>query len=562
MKQNNHLFDDFLKGQVEEAEVTFKEEYWQKMESLLDQEEGKKSSPWWRKGLGIVLALLAIGTSALVYKKATQPNSQEQAIAVAQGQTLDSGLDTLQNSQADDIPKQNTSIAESQNPTETPQKETALSTQVSQVPDAGNADGNSSTPSPSQSAGLPKAEKSVSQQQIDDKAQIAAVDMTKPASSKNGIQSEVKIPETTQKAPKDQKEKSTKTSQTPAAASTKNSSKNSNPKKASSSQSGQLKEQELGKLENAPVNQSNPSNENSAEVAANKELQKTEAEKPAPNTRVINGKTVQAKDSFTYSRRQNVDPSQSNPRYIAALENYLPEYAESVKVIKYEPVHDAPVANTSASEEIKPVRPAFEGQPMKFFITAGCHANMGMQGTLNRRTAMGFAPLVGAGLEKQISEKLTMSAHVGFTYFNGLNTQKQVSTQVYSFGLDSSVFSVEHKKMMQMYLPVSVLYEWVKNHYVLAGFGASYSLDVSGTVQDNQVNTKSVYGYRSGFNPLDLFLQAGYQFKLNDQISFALWYQQGLLDATRNAYFGNNATDRQTRFGVGIKYSFSRNGQK
>jgi hypothetical protein len=61
---------------------------------------------------------------------------------------------------------------------------------------------------------------------------------------------------------------------------------------------------------------------------------------------------------------------------------------------------------------------------------------------------------------------------------------------------------------------------------------------------------------------LDLFLQAGYQFKLNDQISFALWYQQGLLDATRNAYFENNATDRQTRFGVGIKYSFSRNGQK
>ncbi|MBK8686149.1 MAG: hypothetical protein IPN26_14900 [Bacteroidetes bacterium] len=104
MKQNNHLFDDFLKGQVEEAEVTFKEEYWQKMESLLDQEEGKKSSPWWRKGLGIVLALLAIGTSALVYKKATQPNSQEQAIAVAQGQNLDSGLDTLQNSQAEDIP--------------------------------------------------------------------------------------------------------------------------------------------------------------------------------------------------------------------------------------------------------------------------------------------------------------------------------------------------------------------------------------------------------------------------------------------------------------------------
>ena len=559
MKQNNHLFDDFLKGQVEEAEVTFKEEYWQKMESLLDQEEGKKSAPWWRKGLGIVLALLAIGTSALVYKKATHQSPQERAIAMAQGQTLDSGLDTLQNSGAEVTTEQNKSLEGSENATETPQEETALSSQASQVPDAGNTNGNSSKATPSTSGTLPKAEKSGTQPQIDEVAKVAAVDQSKPASSKSGIQSDVKISQTAKKAPLDRKEKSTKTSQTLATTSGKNSTKNSDRANASSQQGQQLKQPKLGNPEKASVNQSV---ENKNEVLANKEPEITDSEKPTPNTRVINGKTVQAKDSFTYSRRQAVDPSQSNPRYIAALENYLPEYAESVKVVKYEPVKEVPVVNTSASEEIKPLRPAFESQPMKFFITAGCHANLGMQGTLNRRTALGFAPLVGAGLEKQIAEKLTMSAHVGFTYFNGLNTQKQVSSQVYSFGLDSSVFSVEHKKMMQMYLPVSVLYEWVKNHYVLAGFGASYSLDVSGTVQDNQVNSKSAYGYRSGFNPLDLFLQAGYQFKLNDQISFALWYQQGLLDATRNAYFENNATDRQTRFGVGIKYSFSRNGQK
>ena len=153
-----------------------------------------------------------------------------------------------------------------------------------------------------------------------------------------------------------------------------------------------------------------------------------------------------------------------------------------------------------------------------------------------------------------------MAAQVGFTYFNGLNSNQQVSSKVYSFGVDSTLFSVEYKKLLQMYLPISLYYEWMKNHSVLVSVDGAYAVDVSSTV-NNKGNSSSVMGYRSGFNPLDIFFQLGYQVQFNERLGLGIWYQQGILDATRNSYFMNTQIDRQSRLTIGIKYTFTRSGR-
>jgi predicted porin len=120
---------------------------------------------------------------------------------------------------------------------------------------------------------------------------------------------------------------------------------------------------------------------------------------------------------------------------------------------------------------------------------------------------------------------------------------------------------VDYKKMLQLYLPVSVQYQLAKNHFILGGVGASYSFALSSNVKENQQATATQsYNYRGGFNQLDLFVQAGYLYKVNNAFSLFGYWQQGLIDATDNTYFNNSISTKQSKVSVGIKYNFKRNG--
>nr|HPI55528.1 hypothetical protein [Chitinophagaceae bacterium] len=171
-----------------------------------------------------------------------------------------------------------------------------------------------------------------------------------------------------------------------------------------------------------------------------------------------------------------------------------------------------------------------------------------------------FSPYVGAGVSKAISSKITLASHVGFTYFNGLNTEKKVTNYVYSFGYDSTEFSVQHKKLFEMYLPISLYYQVVRNHYLMASIGGSYAMDVSSSVKNNsQVKAVNQNGYRTGFNAFDVFAGLGYSVQIFRNMMVQLGVQYGFLDRTKNAYFNSTQHNSQTRFSLGIKYSFSRN---
>ena len=131
---------------------------------------------------------------------------------------------------------------------------------------------------------------------------------------------------------------------------------------------------------------------------------------------------------------------------------------------------------------------------------------------------------------------------------------------MYSFGYDSTEFSVQHKKLFEMYLPVSLYYQVIRNHYLMASIGGSYAMDASSSVKNNsQVKAVNQNGYRTGFNAFDVFAGLGYSVQIFRNMMVQFGVQYGFLDRTKNAYFNSSQHNSQTRFSLGIKYSFSRN---
>ena len=59
MKHEHNRLDDFLQEKVESTQFDFKEDYWEKMETLLDEDQKDKRKPFFWRGLSFfVLALM------------------------------------------------------------------------------------------------------------------------------------------------------------------------------------------------------------------------------------------------------------------------------------------------------------------------------------------------------------------------------------------------------------------------------------------------------------------------------------------------------------------------
>jgi hypothetical protein len=69
MNNNNNLLDHLLQKSVEEAQFAFKEDYWDKMETLLDEDEKNKKSPFFWRWISIFLGVVVVGGATLLYSK-------------------------------------------------------------------------------------------------------------------------------------------------------------------------------------------------------------------------------------------------------------------------------------------------------------------------------------------------------------------------------------------------------------------------------------------------------------------------------------------------------------
>ncbi len=555
MKQNNQSLDDFLRHNVEEADFSMKEDYWQKMSVLLDEEEKKKKRFFFWRGLSVLALLIVAGAGAYLFPKL----SHKESAAASQHQTLPQTQQTVLPSVKQDQPdiKQDPQ-PETDQTTDEPTT-TSSTTKTNQTSSSNNQ---TSTTQEKSSALLTDNEsnehKRTSKKEISNEKTVTP-STSKPVTSARAAHG---IERKERKLARREQRKNDESVTNDATAKEAPSSSNANtnltvvtPKKAFTKKKV-VNENKIAKTDSKPAVTEKKSD-------------------PVPQSPVnvpVKGKNMKPVDTVQYVKRQPVDQSMYNPRYIGCLANYIPERLDSVTVITYQPV---PEVKQAEQKPVETPKEKFKKPPFELVLLAGLNMNKGFKGNVSAPLSWGFSPYLGAGIDKQMTPKLTMSSHVGFTYFNGLNSQVKVNSYQYTFGLDSSAFSVAHKKLLQFYLPFSVYYQLFNNHFVMASLGMSYSFDVSSKVTTTTSSsnagapapsTKSVTtssstqtGYRTGFNQFDVFAQFGYGYRVANRIMIQAAVQQGFFDMTKNSYFSNSVTNTQTRFSLGLKYNFKRN---
>ncbi|MBL7765206.1 MAG: hypothetical protein JNJ58_03880 [Chitinophagaceae bacterium] len=540
MKQDNHSLDRFLRDKVEEADFPFKEEYWLKAAALLDEEDKDRKKPFFWRGLSIVLGILILGGATVLFSKigrTEKPETASSPMAMAESHPLKTATDTNSSTNS------SSSNASVDMPvTHELPAETAIQSTTNKIHDEGVKVKKEApqTASINTNSTIPRVQ------------DIATEKISEPRNSKSVSEPQNMAPSNAEPV---------------------------DPKDDHISRSAKRKMAKNQKAkENIPIASNLKTNERkntrssqSADTIAKQPLETPEGQVQAPQPKKelnqvnLNGRNMVALDTETHAYRIPLTPEQSNPRYQASLANYVPLRVDSMTVIRLKPADEkkdqgiAPIEPIAVNPTIN--EPQQKKKNINFYLLAGINANKGFKGNINTPVPWGISPYLGAGLEKKMSNKLTLSAHVGFTWFNALNTEKKVINYYYSFGIDSSEIIVTNQKMLQAYLPISAYYEIIKKHYAFASIGLAYAFDVFSQVKDSRnPGATNQYGYRTGFNQLDMFLQAGYMYQISQRIQAQLFFQQGFFDMTKDSYFNNTVTNAQSRLSIGIKYNFKRNG--
>lgn len=525
MKQEHNQLDDFLHDQVENAQFDFKEAYWDKMEVLLDEEQKQKRKPLFWRGLSIFVVALIVSAGAYILPKLKQTEATNSAPTIVQSQAVEP-VNTDQNTVSqndtlkDAIETPNTSTSSLETTSVTPSNQ---SNTTSKSKSKSKSTQTTNTIASSQDAQTPSNANQATHTPSSTDVFASSAKQTKATAKQQSINADVKntVPQLSKKEQKRADALARKEAKKQA-------------------------KEEQQRQEQAKVDRLN--------AQANLKKQDRNIAKKIEGMRPV--------DTIRYRQTAQQNSEKYNPRYVASLKDYVPEQFDSVTVITYT---QAPkqVENNVPSTTPNLDTNAKKKNALSFFLMGGMNINKGINGNTATSMPMGVSPFLNAGIEKQIHKKISISAQVGFTYFNALNLETKVTSYRYSFGVDSNVFAVNYKKMLQFYLPVSVRYQLTQQHSILASLGMAYATDVSSLVKEHQsANSYQSYGYSSALNMMDVFAQLGYQYQINPKLSATVLLQQGFMDISKNSFFNNTIQHSQSKMSIGLKYNFKRNGKK
>lgn len=501
-KEENEL-DRYLKSKVEEAHFEFKEIYWEKALKMLDAEDERKKRPgiWrWFTLLG-TLIVLSVGAFFISNKKSTSKQEHKKTSFVS-AENKGSNRNDTPSYTVEPSSNETNSIHEIKIDNAAASKERKEFSQPTSNP-------TNPTDAPSEKSAV-----------------------TPKAPLNKGI------PDPKEPRPTQDELSSTPNQQSDANAPTK---------------IEKLKINKKGR--NAGV-----LNNNASQTRGNQ----AELNTPTPpknNTVMVNGQRMQPIDTQVLIQKQARDESIYNPRYLANLSNYVTERIDSITILTFKPAKDtkqeAPLKEATKKESVSDS--SKKTNAPRIFIATGANLNKGFSGNQSTTVAWGVAPYLNAGIEKMIHKKISMSAHIGFTYFNGLNLEKTAVNYKYSFGFDSTKISVKYNRMYQLLLPISVAYHIGKLHTLWGGIGGSYVFNTESLVTENK-SSKNQRGYLDGINRFDIFSLLGYEYQLHNKLTAQAFWQQGYMNAAQKEFFNIQSSNTQTRMSLGLKYYFKRNG--
>jgi hypothetical protein len=167
-------------------------------------------------------------------------------------------------------------------------------------------------------------------------------------------------------------------------------------------------------------------------------------------------------------------------------------------------------------------------------------------------------PTVALNYLFPITTRFNIYGGLGLGYMNKLPYQYRATNYKYGFGVDSTVFTLQQKTLIQMHAPITMAYKLGVKHHLLLGAGATINLALINSVKDFSATAASATsGYQNGFTPFLGFGSAGYQYQINNNMALQLMYQAYWQDATNNTFFGNTNNDLLNRINFNFTYQLN-----
>ncbi len=326
------------------------------------------------------------------------------------------------------------------------------------------------------------------------------------------------------------------------------------------------------KKEVAKLPKSNPLASNKKEKVANKKLNKNTNPEIVKNTKEVISAVPQAAPKKKVAPKQiriyktPEDYQKLNPRYVDGLEGYTytinnvkltTKQSDSIRELVAN--QNKPAMAPAKTLQAPKVKKQFEKETSSFYLLAGMAAARGYLGNSADKAVYGLSPSLGLGYQYNMTSRMSMYLSLYMSYLNHINIKESRTNVKYSFDKDSTMISVTRKKIMQLHVPLQFAYKLSQKHAVFGGVGLNIGLNTVSLYEDSKLSGETrKFGYTSGLRFMDANASFGYEYNVSPQLSLGVFYQHGLSDMTKNDYFNNMQTDRNSRGGISLRYKFIR----
>lgn len=160
-----------------------------------------------------------------------------------------------------------------------------------------------------------------------------------------------------------------------------------------------------------------------------------------------------------------------------------------------------------------------------------------------------------------LGRKLGLNANLLYQSRGGINTQKQFVNTEFGFGSQTDSVTVQAQKLHYIEMPIYVDYLVGGKHSFIGGISASYLLDSRSDVTTKSSNTYDAWetnakesGHNDGFERIDASAILGYEYFINPKFNIGLRMNYGLIDVTKDEYFGSDFSNRNLQFRFYLNY--------
>jgi len=180
--------------------------------------------------------------------------------------------------------------------------------------------------------------------------------------------------------------------------------------------------------------------------------------------------------------------------------------------------------------------------------------------------SLGLSSLAGISYRLQLSRNLSLLSAVRYTQLPSLAGDSTYTSTSFSFGIEAEHINIRPLSLHQLELPVSLNWQLGPRSSLTAGSYFRYLINVQSEVaryDSNPFETQpgpvnKAWGYKQGFEKLDLGLQLGYFYQLSEGLHLGIETQYGLRDMRNNSFYRETSFDRNLNARLVVRYDFAR----